>query len=65
MTRVRPMPLDGYPAVGRLDNGAYVAVMHSGVTLGPLVGELVAREIAEEVDTDMLKPFRPGRFNDA
>lgn len=60
---VRPMPLDGYPAVGRLENGAYVAVMHSGVTLGPLVGELVAREIAGEVEIDMLKPFRPGRFN--
>lgn len=62
---VRPMPLDGYPAIGRLSNGAYVAVMHSGVTLGPLVGELVAREIAEDVEVDMLEPFRPGRFNDA
>lgn len=60
---VRPMPVDSYPAIGRLDNGAYVCVMHSGVTLGPLVGELVAREIGQGADVDMLQPFRPSRFN--
>lgn len=62
---VRPMPVDSYPAVGRLSNDVYVAVMHSGVTLAPLMGELVAREIADGAEADMLKPFRPGRFNDA
>lgn len=62
---VRPMPLDSYPAIGRLNNEVYVAVMHSGVTLGPLVGALVAREIATGADVDMLKPFRPSRFKDA
>ncbi|MEM7634338.1 MAG: FAD-dependent oxidoreductase [Pseudomonadota bacterium] len=61
---VRPMPLDSYPAIGRLDNDVYVCVMHSGVTLGPLVGELVAREIASGADVDMLTPFRPSRFNE-
>ncbi len=62
---VRPMPLDGYPAVGRLNNDVYVAVMHSGVTLAPLVGELVAREIADGAEAAMLAPFRPARFNAA
>ena len=45
----RPMPLDGYPVLGaspaRPD--VYLAVMHSGVTLAPIVGELVAGEIVE------------------
>ncbi len=62
---VRPMPADSYPAIGRLDNDIYVAVMHSGVTLGPLVGRLVAQEIATGREADMLTPFRPGRFNQA
>lgn len=62
---VRPMPVDGYPAIGRLKNDVYVSVMHSGATLGPLVGQLVAQEIVTGRDVDMLQPFRPGRFNDA
>ena len=60
---VRPMPSDSYPAIGRLDNDVYVAVMHSGVTLAPLVGRLVANEIANGTEADMLKTFRPSRFN--
>ena len=63
---VRPMPVDSYPAIGRLggdDSNPYVAVMHSGVTLGPLVGRLVTAEMAENSQQDMLEPFRPARFN--
>jgi glycine/D-amino acid oxidase-like deaminating enzyme len=63
---VRPMPLDTYPAIGRLggdDVNPYVAVMHSGVTLAPLVGRLVAAEMAENSTEPMLQPFRPSRFN--
>ena len=59
----RPTPADGFPAIGRPDGveGLTVAVMHSGVTLAPIVGELVAREIAEGFrDTD-LAPYDPGR----
>jgi glycine/D-amino acid oxidase-like deaminating enzyme len=60
----RPMPADGFPIVGfapgRLD--LYVAVMHSGVTLGPLVGRLAATEILDGLRVDPLAPYRLDRF---
>jgi glycine/D-amino acid oxidase-like deaminating enzyme len=61
---VRPMPEDGFPCVGAVSvrPGYYEAVTHSGVTLGPLIGRLLAREIlAGEVDAS-IAPFRPERF---
>jgi glycine/D-amino acid oxidase-like deaminating enzyme len=60
----RPMPADGHPIVGfpigRRD--AYVTVMHSGVTLAPLVGRLAAMEILDNVRVELLEPFRLERF---
>jgi glycine/D-amino acid oxidase-like deaminating enzyme len=57
------MPLDGYPVLGaspaRPD--VYFAVMHSGVTLAPIVGELAAREIVEGAPLERLNGFRPDR----
>jgi glycine/D-amino acid oxidase-like deaminating enzyme len=61
---MRPVPADGHSCVGGLSRlpGYYEAVTHSGVTLGPLVGRLLAREIlAGEVDP-LIAPFRPDRF---
>jgi glycine/D-amino acid oxidase-like deaminating enzyme len=61
---VRPMPEDGLPCVGAVQelSGYYEALTHSGVTLGPLLGRLLAREILTgDVDT-LLAPFRPDRF---
>jgi glycine/D-amino acid oxidase-like deaminating enzyme len=59
----RPLPLDGHPVLGvspaRPD--VYLAVMHSGVTLAPVVGQLVAHELTEDVAVDRLQDFRPGR----
>ncbi len=59
----RPMPLDGYPVLGaspaRPD--VYLAIMHSGVTLAPVVGELVSQEIVSGGLADLLKDFRPDR----
>ncbi len=58
------MPEDGLPCVGAVAEipGYYEAVTHSGVTLGPLLGRLLAREIlAGEVDA-LISPFRPDRF---
>jgi glycine/D-amino acid oxidase-like deaminating enzyme len=59
----RPMPLDGYPVLGvspaRPDT--YLAVTHSGVTLAPIIGELVAQEIVDGLRADLLKEFRPDR----
>jgi glycine/D-amino acid oxidase-like deaminating enzyme len=60
----RPMPKDGHPIIGfpagRRD--VYLTVMHSGVTLGALVGRLAAAEILDGVQVDTLAPFRLERF---
>ncbi|WP_172295769.1 FAD-binding oxidoreductase [Pseudoruegeria sp. HB172150] len=58
----RPMPQDGFPAVGPAGpDGLYVAVMHSGMTLAALMGELVAAEIGGKM-SDWLQPYRLERF---
>lgn len=61
---IRPVPADGLSCVGAVPglDGYYEAVTHSGVTLGPLVGRLLAREIREGEVDPLLAPFRPGRF---
>ena len=41
----RAFPKDGFPVLGFVEPGLYSAVTHSGITLGPLVGELVAYEV--------------------
>jgi glycine/D-amino acid oxidase-like deaminating enzyme len=61
---VRPMPEDGLPIVGPLADapGVYIAATHSGITLGPHLGDLIASEVAlGETQTD-LEPYRPARF---
>lgn len=61
---VRPLPADDVSIVGLLPGfaNAYVAVTHSGVTLGPLLGRLLAGEIATAAAPAQLAPFRPDRF---
>lgn len=61
---VRPMPADGLSTIGPLPGlaGYYVAVTHSGVTLAPALGRLVADEIALERRQAQLEPFRPSRL---
>jgi glycine/D-amino acid oxidase-like deaminating enzyme len=65
MLGLRPVPVDGLPVVGAMRgaDGLYVAAMHSGVTLGPLVGRLAAGEILGGEGAALLAPFRPDRFN--
>jgi len=60
----RPLPLDGLPIIGRPENnpGIYLAAMHSGVTLAPIVGHLAAMEILDGVSVDLLSDFRVKRF---
>ena len=60
----RPMPTDGLPAIGfaKAVPNLYIAVMHSGVTLAPLVSELAALEIVDGARAEMLAPYRPERF---
>ncbi|KAG7350793.1 FAD dependent oxidoreductase [Nitzschia inconspicua] len=59
---VRPMPKDGLPVVGFQRPGLYVAVTHSGITLGPLLAEMAAAEITESVSLETLESYRPTRF---
>jgi glycine/D-amino acid oxidase-like deaminating enzyme len=61
---VRPIPEDGLPCVGAVPElpGYYETVTHSGVTLGPLLGRLLTREILEGEVAGLISPFRPARF---
>jgi glycine/D-amino acid oxidase-like deaminating enzyme len=60
----RPIPADGFPSVGAINGvaGYYEAVTHSGVTLGPIIGELLAREILDGTVDPRIAAFRPDRF---
>jgi glycine/D-amino acid oxidase-like deaminating enzyme len=61
---VRPMPVDGLPIAGWLPgvNGLYVAVTHSGVTLGLRLAELVCTELISGAPAAELAPYRLDRF---
>ncbi len=61
---IRALPSDGVAICGwvREVQGLYVAVTHSGVTLSPLLGKLVAREVVEGESVPLLSGFRPDRF---
>ena len=61
---VRPMPADGHTIAGRVPGyaNAWVLATHSGVTLGALLGRLIADEIVRGASSPMLAPFRPDRF---
>ena len=60
----RPMPVDGLPVLGYTEavSNMYIALMHSGITLGPLVGELASMEVLDGARVDILEPYRPERF---
>ncbi len=61
---MRPMPKDGMPMIGGLGDvtGLYIAVMHSGITLAPVVGRMAADELLDGVAFEALEPYRPDRF---
>lgn len=58
-----PWPADGHPIVGcsAACAGLYVCVTHSGMTLAPLLGRLVAEEVVTEVEQQELSHYRPDR----
>jgi glycine/D-amino acid oxidase-like deaminating enzyme len=60
----RVMPKDGHPVIGRSPRfpNFYVAAQHSGMTCAPIVGQLASMEILDQVDVDLLEPFRASRF---
>lgn len=60
---LRPVPGDGLPVAGRGPvPGLWLAVMHSGATLAPVVAEHLADEITGSPDSPLLAEFRPDRF---
>ena len=62
----RVLPKDDYPIIGYAGTQPplYLAAMHSGITLAPLVGRLAATEILDGVEVELLQPYRLERFAD-
>ena len=60
----RARPADGLPAIGYVTphQRVYVAVTHSGITLSPLIGKLVAQELVQDQASELLADFRPQRL---
>lgn len=60
---VRSVAVDGMPVAGFAPNveNLYLLVSHSGATLAPVLGELVAGELLGE-RRETLEPYRPTRF---
>lgn len=60
----RVLPADGQPIIGRVASrpNVYLAAMHSGITLSPVVGQLAAIELLDQVDVELLQPYRVERF---
>jgi len=58
------MPEDEVSLVGPLPgaDGVFVLATHSGVTLAPALGRLLADEIVGGAVPELLGPFRPNRF---
>lgn len=62
----RAIPADGQTVAGPLPSmpWLYVVATHSGVTLAPLLGNLVAEEVAGDAPQPLLAAFRPDRLLD-
>ena len=60
----RVLPADGFPIVGFAPQrpNLYIAAMHSGMTMCPIIGEMAAMEILDGATADILSTFRPARF---
>jgi glycine/D-amino acid oxidase-like deaminating enzyme len=59
----RPLPLDGHPVLGtpNASPASYLAIMHSGISLAPIVGQLVAHELLTRTLSPHLDHYRPDR----
>jgi glycine/D-amino acid oxidase-like deaminating enzyme len=59
----RPIPVDGLPLIGKVAGigGYFEAVMHSGITLGPVVGRILAAEIVHGRIDPLSLRFRASR----
>lgn len=63
-TGQRSRPADGLPALGYISESArvYLMVSHSGMTLAPLLGRLVAEAMLSGTASPMLSAFAPHRL---
>jgi glycine/D-amino acid oxidase-like deaminating enzyme len=61
---IRSLPADGHTVAGyaSVQSRVYCLVTHSGITLAPILGRLVATEITTDQEQDLLRAFRPTRF---
>ncbi len=61
---IRPIPGDHLSAIGPMPriSGYYIAITHSGVTMSPFLGAVVADEIIGGRQRAELAHFRPARF---
>ena len=61
---IRPIPGDHLSAIGPVPrtSGYYIAITHSGVTMSPFLGAVVADEIVRGRQRAELTHFRPARF---
>jgi glycine/D-amino acid oxidase-like deaminating enzyme len=61
---LRPLPVDGFPVIGPVAgmDGLYLAVMHSAISLGPLVAELTVKEIVRDEPVAEFAEYRLERF---
>jgi glycine/D-amino acid oxidase-like deaminating enzyme len=61
----RPLPADGLTIAGFADPDRrfYAVATHSGITLAPLLGDLVSGELLG-AESALLADFRPARFED-
>ena len=60
--RNRPIPADGFPLVGAVGpDGLWVAAMHSGMTLAPIIAEVLADQILGRPDRYGMAAYRPDR----
>lgn len=60
----RPMPADGFPIVGfgPQIEGLYLAALHAGVTMAPLIGRFAATEVLDGITVEVLESCRLDRF---
>lgn len=62
---VRPYPADGKPVFGPVPgvDGYHLAVMHSGISLSPLIGRAAVEEILHGRTSADFEAYRPTRFS--
>lgn len=60
----RVLPQDGFPIVGFPERrpNLYIAALHSGMTMCPIIGQLAAMEILDGATVDLLAPYRLSRL---